>query len=638
LASGGAGHTLDAVRVFGPIQAKLASAPNDTHEQEANRVADEVMRMPEPGAETSAGPDGPPAGLLQAKRQPSSTLTTPPTLEATLAGHEGRGAQLTKATRGFFEPRFGHDFGRVRIHADGEAADAAQRLGAQAFTRGRDIYFAAGRFQPHSAVGQRLVAHELAHVVQQAAIGDRVQRYEAGEHAQLGETQEELKKAFGPSQYTVAKGDSLASIAKKFGLSVAELKDANKTSLKTWPAADGSAKMVEGFAEGATVSIPQKLNELANAAIKDTSVKVTVNGVVLDYGVAIAMGDLFESRDQMAKASPKELKALADLINRERSGGKPVTTEEWEKATGGRYLELAKKNEAHFAPPNPSLVTPSSAGAASPNHKSEWEKQHKSALDTSKSGDKDMALMTNAYGDHFLTDAFSAGHLFNKRDQMELFKGQLKLDPEKLKQATPVEEFDKDSKKFFDEVAKDAFTGSVKTEFSKYETVETFYGVHADIDRESRFSGVLQGIQIKKPELLANAVAKGVHDTLNTIPGGVPVENAKGDPPWSLSGDGTLNTETKAIARKAVAQSQVNVISAYKSTAALAYSDLYKKVWDYTPRLRPDGAKQVVKAVTSGTDIKSAVLKKSVVQLIKDNYKLIIEKLVIEEKKLQKIK
>jgi murein DD-endopeptidase MepM/ murein hydrolase activator NlpD len=600
-----------------PVQAKAAAgAPDDIYEQEAHRVADTVMRTSVPGASAALRRDGD---------------------QATLAGGEARGAPLPESARGFFEPRFGHDFGRVRIHADGEAAGAAQGLGAHAFTRGRDIYFAAGRYQPDSGAGRRLLAHELAHVVQQVTIGDRVQRYEAGEHALLGETQEELKKAFAPGHYTVKKGDTLASIAKESGLTVAEVKDANKDRLKRWPAADGSGKTVEGFDEGETISIPQKLNELAEMALKDTSAKFTVNGVVLDYGVSIAMADLFESRDQMAKASPKELKELADLIKREQSGGKPVTTEEWEKATGGRYLELAKKNEAHFAPPNPSLVTPSAAGAGSPNHKSEWETQHRSALDASKAGDRDMALMTNAYGDHFLTDAFSAGHLVNKRDLMEQFKGQLKLDPEKLKQATPVEEFDKDSKKFFDEVAKDAFTGSVKTEFSKYETVETYYGVHADIDRESRFSDVLQGIQIKKPELLANAVAKGVHDTLNTIPGGVPVENAKKDR-WELSGDGTLNTKTKEIARKAVAQSQVNVISVYKSTAALSYPVLYKEVWDYTPQLRAEGVKQVATAVTSGTDIKSSVLKKSVVQLIKDNYKLIIEKLVTEEKKLQKIK
>jgi hypothetical protein len=186
--------------------------------------------------------------------------------------------------------------------------------------------------------------------------------------------------------------------------------------------------MVEGFNAGVTVSIPQKLNEFAKAVIQDKSAKFMIKGVVLDYGVGIAMGDFFESPEQMSNASPEELKELAALIKREQSGGKLVTTEEWRETTGGRYLKLAEKNLAHFAPTSPALVTPSTAGAASVNHKSELEKYHKAALDSSKSGDKDKALMTNAYGDHFLTDAFSVGHLINKRDVMEHFKSQLKLD------------------------------------------------------------------------------------------------------------------------------------------------------------------------------------------------------------------
>ena len=113
--------------------------------------------------------------------------------------------------------------------------------------------------------------------------------------------------------------------------------------------------MIEGFNAGETVSIPRKLSDFAKQAIRDKSAKFTVNGVTLDYGVAIAMGDLFESPAQMAKASPRELRDLDTLIKREQAGGKPVTTEEWQKATGGRYLKLAEKNVAHFAPPQCAL-------------------------------------------------------------------------------------------------------------------------------------------------------------------------------------------------------------------------------------------------------------------------------------------
>ena len=537
------------------------------------------------------------------------------------------GSPLPNTTRAFFEPRFGQDFSEVRVHKGAQAAESAKAINAKAYTIGRDVVFGAGAYAPETGEGKKLLAHELTHVVQQASLRQRVQRYEAGEHAQLGETQAELTAGLAPASYVVQKGEKLSTIAKKFGITVAELKEANKDKLKKWPANDGSGRLIEGFNAGETVSIPRKLNDLAKSAIKDKSATFTVNGVVLDYGVGIAMGDLYESPEQMAKASPKELKELAALIKREQAGGK-VTTEEWQKATGGRYLKLAEKNVAHFAPQNAGLVKPSGAGATSSNHKSEWEKHHATALEASRAGDKDKALMINAFGDHFLTDAFAAGHLINKLDVMEQFKSQLKLDAKG-------ENFTAGSQKFFDDVAKDAFTGGVQTEFSKYETVE-FKGVvfRPNINSASRFSQLLQGIHKERPDLLANAVAKGVHDRLNTFPGGLPVENAKGDPPWKLSGDGTLNADTRNVARKAVAQSQLNVISVYNVVGPLDTPSLFKRVWDYTPRPSAAGITQLVDEVKKGTDVNSADLKKAMVNLIQSNYMLIIDELV----KLNKLK
>jgi hypothetical protein len=80
----------------------------------------------------------------------------------------GGGQPLPDAARSFMEPRFGHDFGAVRIHADRAAGELAGQLQARAFTTGHDVFFAPGEFQPGAAGGQRLLAHELAHVVQQS--------------------------------------------------------------------------------------------------------------------------------------------------------------------------------------------------------------------------------------------------------------------------------------------------------------------------------------------------------------------------------------------------------------------------------------------------------------------------------------
>ncbi|GIV90705.1 MAG: hypothetical protein KatS3mg055_3223 [Chloroflexus sp.] len=75
---------------------------------------------------------------------------------------------LDLATRARFEPRFGYDLSSVRIYCDAVAAIQAAQLGAAAYTVGQHIYFGAGQYAPYTAAGQRLLAHELAHVVQQA--------------------------------------------------------------------------------------------------------------------------------------------------------------------------------------------------------------------------------------------------------------------------------------------------------------------------------------------------------------------------------------------------------------------------------------------------------------------------------------
>ncbi len=77
------------------------------------------------------------------------------------------GRPLEPATRRFMEARLGHDFSQVRVHADGKAAASAQAVKARAFTVGRDVVFGSGEYAPGSREGQRLLAHELVHVVQQ---------------------------------------------------------------------------------------------------------------------------------------------------------------------------------------------------------------------------------------------------------------------------------------------------------------------------------------------------------------------------------------------------------------------------------------------------------------------------------------
>ena len=94
-----------------------------------------------------------------------------PSLENRIGALRGGGAPLPDSARSFFEPRFGADFGAVRVHSDPGAQDLARSVSARAFTVERNIVFNAGEYSPGTPAGDRLLAHELTHVVQQAGGG-----------------------------------------------------------------------------------------------------------------------------------------------------------------------------------------------------------------------------------------------------------------------------------------------------------------------------------------------------------------------------------------------------------------------------------------------------------------------------------
>ena len=79
----------------------------------------------------------------------------------------GGGRPLDDVVRSDMEGRFGEDFSGVRVHTDGQASESARSVNAHAYTVGNDVVFAGGRYDPDSATGQRTIAHELTHVVQQ---------------------------------------------------------------------------------------------------------------------------------------------------------------------------------------------------------------------------------------------------------------------------------------------------------------------------------------------------------------------------------------------------------------------------------------------------------------------------------------
>ncbi len=182
------------------LQAKLGiGQPGDKYEQEADKVAEQVMRMPEPrnfpeldepliqkmcpGCEEEELRRQPIEEEEELQKQPieedeefmtkaDNAPDISHNLEPSIQGLRGRGMPLQKSMRTFFEPRFGQDFSQVRVHADAKADMLNRMLSARAFTTGQEIFFRQGEYNPCSSGGKKLLAHELTHVVQQSGETD----------------------------------------------------------------------------------------------------------------------------------------------------------------------------------------------------------------------------------------------------------------------------------------------------------------------------------------------------------------------------------------------------------------------------------------------------------------------------------
>ncbi len=193
------------------IQPKLTvGAPDDEFEREADRVAEQVMLMRDLSAvSVAAAPpriqrmctecaeeegvvqrtcaecaEGEGAGhpkcaeckdeeKVRASAEPGGPHPVPHGSEPRFAALRGGGQPLAAPERAFFEPRFGRDFGGVRVHTGPAAHDLARSVRARAFTLGDSIVVAAGQPSPATTAGRRLLAHELTHVLQQREAADR---------------------------------------------------------------------------------------------------------------------------------------------------------------------------------------------------------------------------------------------------------------------------------------------------------------------------------------------------------------------------------------------------------------------------------------------------------------------------------
>ncbi len=233
------------------VQPKLKiSQPNNKYEQEADRVADMVMRMPDPKIQREMSEkEDEDEETVQTKSIGNTisssvqrrtdneeddeeqvqlkTLNSINTIQRQEVGEEDEeetiqtkevtgqtpavnseiqsqiesarqsgGKPLSRETRAFMEPRFGQDFSQVRIHTDRQADSAAKNLQARAFTFGSHVVFGKGEFDPYTVSGRQLLAHELTHSIQQSTSGQKgqVQRRKLTKEERRNDSPE-LKKA-----------------------------------------------------------------------------------------------------------------------------------------------------------------------------------------------------------------------------------------------------------------------------------------------------------------------------------------------------------------------------------------------------------------------------------------------------------
>jgi hypothetical protein len=285
--------------------------------------------------------------------------------------------------RRYFEDRLGIDLSAVRLHRGDHAAALAETAAAHAYTVGSDVVI--GRGQGPGDL--ELVAHELAHVAQQSggapraglsATDRRIQRWDSYEHIELGDD-----APGGPGSLIV--------------LHAHERDFPERADRARWPA--------------------QWKSRLEAPSVTRDQIRAATQG--LTYGEVVALaGDFYgkftnaaeaerSTFDALDMAPLSEIVELIPLIH-----GKQTTTTQLQEATGGRYLDLAASNVSHF-----------SNVPAGRRNIDVWRSMHRSAVMLAQHASADPMAANHAWGlnaaaDHFLTDAFSAGHLRTPRAEL----------------------------------------------------------------------------------------------------------------------------------------------------------------------------------------------------------------------------
>jgi len=395
--------------------------------------------------------------------------TVPPIVHEVL---RSPGQPLDAATRAFMEPRFGHDFGSVRVHTDVRAAESARAVNALAYTVGRDVVFGAGWSTQDTTAGKRLLAHELTHVVQQAPfaafsgspiVGDASDAYEV----EADQVAARLTEDTGESVRVRQTGRG--GVLRRFSSGEHEL-----IGKKAYDKAFTNVQVVSTGQPAPAIDV-SFIQELRSFNFRTKGGRAFTYGQVVAEADNVASFEMMEDERLHRSSSGVNIPIISPLLN-------PV----WDWiGDNTHYLDLASRNRTHFHPHNylsyqpwhwQALKTMNRAwqliqqanqisrevralltryhaedrrgrqalaeldtldGKTTPRT-SELDRMVDSALNQmtallaqAKSKQEQYqkvktqannlalrAMAMNGFGDHFLTDAFAAGHIVTPRKEL----------------------------------------------------------------------------------------------------------------------------------------------------------------------------------------------------------------------------
>ncbi|MBB4634916.1 eCIS core domain-containing protein [Longimicrobium terrae] len=353
-----------------------------------------------------------PAPVPAAPRAPAAA---PPAVHRTL---RTPGQPLDAGVRAAMEPRFGHSFADVRVHADGDAAHSAAQVGAQAYAVGPHVVFGAGRYAPHTPGGQHLLAHELAHVVQAGPGPAPLRpRLEVGSSTDPAEVEAER------AARTVTAGGAARVAAGGGAPALRRFEEHEHKSLGD--TAYGGALVNAGGDQPGTEFLltfgdmvmlsgdyfsPEELSDFASRPGTGGNGRGTRDEIV--YAMAWVNAKNPHQRDARFAAGGQwaSFQAGADVV----------------AAVQERYNRRGAANDPHFVSPVaggavPPGTPPASAGG---NYRALHEAALEMAYDSGRAGTPlARALAREAAAQHYLSDAFSAGHLLTAITSIRAYWG-----------------------------------------------------------------------------------------------------------------------------------------------------------------------------------------------------------------------